>query len=128
MNHDELEELINRLSHFSLELDNEISKLQSLQRIREATRNTGARPTPDYATYETQYGDGEFTGREEPEPEKRKAKLKIGDHVTVLRGKNQGVHARIIKETPAQYELLSDQVEGTFRKWKNNVKRARNRG
>ena len=73
------------------------------------------------------YGDGVFTSYEEPEPEKRKTKLKIGDNVVVLRGRNQGVHARIIKETPAQYELISDQVEGTFRKWKNNVKRARNR-
>ena len=102
MNHNKLEALISRLHHFSLELNDKIAQLQDLQRLREATRNTGARPTPDCATYEMHYGDGEFTSYEEPQPEKKKAKLRIGDNVVVLGGRNQGVQARIIKETPAQ--------------------------
>ena len=50
-------------------------------------------------------------------------KLKAGDEVKVIRGRNQGVRAMIIRETAAQYKLRLDQVVHSFRKWKNNVKK-----
>ena len=55
MNHEELKNLINKLNNLSIELNNEISQLHELQTIREATRNTGARPTHNYTTYQRNY-------------------------------------------------------------------------
>ena len=57
----------------------------------------------------------------------KERKLKVGDKVKVTRGHNQGVRATIIRETAAQHELKSDKITHTFRKWKNNVKKIKNK-
>ena len=95
--------------------------------IREASRNTGNRPNPEYSAYHTHYEAGSPNRHKAQDNEgTNKRKLKIGDQVKVVRGQNQGVTATIIKETPAQYKLRSDQVLHTFRKWKSNIKKIKN--
>ena len=128
MNHKELKNLINKLNNISIKLNNKISQLHKLQMIREATRNTGTRPTPEYTTYQMNYNRSAPNGNP-TQPEKKNTmekRLKVGDNVEVVRGRNQGVKAGIIKETPAQFEVRSDQVQETFCKWKNNIRKLKN--
>ena len=126
MNHEELKILINNLEGISININNKLKQLKELQAIREATRNTGTRLAPRYTTYGTNYGrDNTNRTPNQDRESNTNRKLKVGNIVKVIRGRNQGVIATIIRETTAQYELRSDHVNETFRKWKNNVKKAR---
>ena len=115
MNHEELENLINRSNNLLTKLNTKINQLQGLRNIREASRNTGNRPKPEYSAYHTSY-EAESPNRYKAQDNKgaTKRKVKIRDQVKVIRGRNQGVTTTIIRETPAQYELRSEQVTHTF--------------
>ena len=81
MNQEELKNLINKLNNISIELNNKISQLCELQTIREATRNTGTRPAPEYTTYQTDYSGSAPNGNT-TRPEKKSTtekRLKVGD-------------------------------------------------
>ena len=128
MNQEELENLINRLSNLSTELNIiELEQLRKLKVIREASRNTGSRPNLTYNTYSNRYEPKSRNNQEtRGDAGITRKKLTVGDKVRVTRGRNQGVTATIIREAPAQFELKSEQVVDTFRKWKNNVKKVKN--
>lgn len=141
MNHEEIEDLIDRLKDIHLQLSDEIVHLQSIYRVRQASRYTGTREGRSYTSQqepeaEHGQGEGEGTDRNQDQNHNRdqdqnhnrsqKKKLKVGDSVRVTRGRNQGTIGTIVKETPSQFEISSPQVIGTFRKWKNNVKKTKN--
>ena len=131
MNNEELTELINKLKRVTLQLNDEIDQLQALQRIRQASRNTGRNTSArEYATYgsnsnnqgnkaNTNTGEGKHSKNNE-------RRLKVGDSVEVIRGNHQGTRATIVRETASQFELKSERVIGTFRKWKTNVRKIKN--
>ena len=130
MNHEELAELINNLHNVSIQLDDEITQLRELQRIREASRNTGRNASERH--YAAHGNDNENQGNRVNSSETGQEcnknngrKLSVGDSIEVVRGRNQGVRATIVRETAAQFELKSEQVQGNFRKWKNNVKKVK---
>ena len=97
--------MCNRIDKVAIEVNEELRNLREIQASRSATRNTNQVPVP--ATVPS-----------------RNEKLSAGDEIRVTRGRNQGVKGRILRETPAQYLISLEHVEGTFRKWKNNVKKA----
>ena len=132
MNHDELGELISKLKRVSVQLDDEINQLQGLHRIRQASRNTGRRSTTT-SGHAASNNNGNSRGNgTETDTDGRKyngnndRRLKVGDSVEVTRGKHQGAKATIIRETVSQFELKSERIIGTFRKWKTNVRKIKN--
>ena len=128
MNNEELVELIKKLKRVSLQLNDEIDQLQRLQHIRQATRNIGRSASArGYATHSNGSDPGtntETAGKKYKNDNRRK--LKVGDHVEVTRGRNEGTKAVIVRETASQFELESERVQGTFRKWKTNVRKIKN--
>ena len=127
MNQEELEQLINQLNGISIDLNNELQNLQALQQIREASCHTGANQSREYTKrpeprvmHSQDKGTNKNYNQSNSPGQKRRPK--VGDTVRVIRGRNQGATGNITRETSAQYEIRSQQVIKTFRKWKNNVK------
>ena len=126
MNNEEVTELINKLKRVNLQLNDEIDQLQRLQHIREATRNIGRSAS---AHGDTAHNNGSNSGTNTETAGKKykiRRELKVGDHVEVTRGRNEGTKAVIVRETASQFELKSERVQGTFRKWKTNVRKIKN--
>ena len=128
MNHEELKQLVERIENISLDLENELGQLRRLYIIREASRNTGRRSTEDYkGTASTQSKptkptkDPNDNNSRGPRTTQSKRPT-VGDTVEVTRGRNQGAIGIVIRETPAQFKIRSDQVIETFHKWKSNMK------
>ena len=132
MNNEEVTELINKLKRVNLQLNDEIDQLQALQRIRQATRNTGRNTSArGYATYGSNSNQGNRANTNADEGKhsrNNERKLKVGDSVEVVRGRNEGTVVTIVRETTSQCELKSERVIGTFRKWKTNVRKIKNQG
>ena len=123
MNHEELTELIRRLENISTNTNDVLKDLRDLSRLRQASRNTGVRLPTAYGgdRTETRTKDKTTMSRKPPNPSK---KIAVGDTVKVTEGSSYiGITGRVVKITATQYEIQPENLEKTFRKWKQNVKK-----
>ena len=126
MNHEELEELINQSSskqRATTPMVRPTERQRSIAQHRDEPEKRVHQPAGVQSS--TRPGQGTSVKHNQSKEQSQKRRPKAGDMVKVTKGRNQGATGIITRETPAQYEISSNQVNETFHKWKSNVKLTR---